>query len=96
MFIDTDTATDVRNLVALALQRAVNSLNSDISAYRRGSTSVVPKAQLKRKAIEMAGSIDMYFTVFHWGEAEGFDPALVDAANAARQAVAEIYGKTKI
>ena len=96
MFIDTDTAQDVRNLVADTLQRKVNSLNSDLAAFNRGATAIVPKSQLRRKAVEMAGYIEMYFTVFHWGESEGFDASLIDSANTATKTVAALYGKTKI
>lgn len=96
MFIDTDTTADVRNLVADNLRRKVNTINSDLAAHKRGSTAVVPKAEIKRKAIELAGHIDMYFVVFHWGEAEGFDAALVDQANKARTDVAALYGKDRI
>jgi hypothetical protein len=91
MFIDTDTAADVRNIVADSLRRKVNSLNSDIATYRRGQTSIVPKSQLRRKAIELAGQIEVYFAVFHSGDADGFDAALVASAQEAA-----LYAKTTV
>lgn len=80
MFVDTDTVDSVRSLVADALLRKVNSVRSDINANRRGHTSIVPQSQIRRKARELAGVLDVYFAVFHSGDAEGFDQALVDAA----------------
>ena len=84
MFIDTDTVADVRAIVADSLSRKVNSLRSDIAANRRGSTSVVPQAQIRRKAVELRAYVDVYFAVFHHGDAEGFDLELVQAANEVR------------
>lgn len=91
MFVDNDTTADVRNIVASSLLRKVNSLRSDINANRRGQTVIVPKAQLRRKAAELSGIIDVYFDVFHYGQAEGFDAALVEEAQATRKAVASLY-----
>lgn len=83
-FIDTDNVADVRNIVADTLRYATNSLRSDIAANRRGSTSVVPQSQIRRKSAELTGHIDVYFAVFHHGDAEGFDRELAKAATEAR------------
>lgn len=94
MFIDTDTtAKDVRDIVANSLRRKVNGLNSGLSALRRGQTSVATRASLKARAAEMRGIIDVYFDVYHYGQAEGFDTDLVTNANAALAAVGALYKK---
>ena len=96
MYIETDTVADVRNLVADTLKRQINSLNGDIAAHKNGNTAIVPKAQIRRKAIELAGYVHVYNVVFHWSDAEGYDPTLLDAAHAATTAAAALYGKTTI
>lgn len=95
-FIDTDTVADARGIVARALREATNSLNGDLVAHKRGNTSIVPKSQLRRKAIELAGYIGAYQAVYHYGDADGYDIALIVAAQDARRAVAALYGKDQL
>jgi len=92
MFIDTDTTTDVRAIVADLLRRRTNSLNADVATHSRPGYTV-PKSQIRASFHELRGIIDTYYAVFHQGEAEGFDTALVAAAHAAREAVRNLNSK---
>lgn len=96
MFIDTDTVADSRGLVGRALREATNNLRSDIQAHKNGNTSIVPKSQLRRKAIVLEGYLAVYNVVYHYGDAEGFDYRLIDNAQAARREVAAMYGKDSL
>lgn len=93
MFIDTDTVADVRYIVARALREKINNINGDLAAHKQGSTSIVPKSQIRRKSIELKGALEVYMAVYHYGDAEGFEQNLLDAANEARLAVDSLYAK---
>lgn len=87
VYIDTDTAIDVRAIVADTVSRKANSIINDTSMFRNHPT-FISRAALKRAVAEMDGMWEVYFQVMHW---ENIDSELAKKVNHARHLVKELY-----